>query len=331
MIWVDDLAVLEPALLRDGIHLRENEISPERLALALSRCCESTRNHVLTHVDPDYSDAARRAQSQATHADPDSILAAELDLIAIYLWAIVYRKYPHQYEAFVSHQHYRFDRLFPSSMFANAMVLEIGCGTGKLLDHLATAAGRLFAIDPLISVLRVARAKHREDENVHFAAGSFGDIPFADGSMDFVVSNMAFQFHDRGGGTGGLDSMKRVLKPGGKIRLTVESTRTQKFLLANGFEEEFVPLGLCYEQVVGIIEPLVQFLLTVAENGWKGSAAANRGRSKGRARRIIAGLLAVIEGAPWRAAFHNGRFLDPAGLPAYEWRKPEKAVEAVTQ
>jgi SAM-dependent methyltransferase len=329
MIWIDDLVVLEPALLRDGIHLRENAISAERLALALARCRAATRAHVLAHVEAGFAAAVESALHHAADADEEAVFAAQLDLIAIYMWHIVYRKFPEEYEKFVACQRYRFDRLFPPALYAGAAVLDIGCGTGKLLDHLSTTAGRIYGVDPLPGMLRVARSKHHANARVHFAAGTFRDIPLPDGSMDFIVSNMAFQFHERGGGSAGLASMKRVLRGGGEIRLTVESARTQRFLLANGFEEDFVPLGLRYESAPPGASPLLQFLLTVAEQGWTSAAAGSRAQSKWRFGWTIENLAALAAGTPWRSAFHDGRLNAPLGVPVYRWRKARRATGCV--
>lgn len=329
MIWIDDLAVLEPTYLRDGLRLQENGISSERFALALTQCRSSTRAYVLEHIDPELSAAVRCALDSSAPADRDSTFAAELEIVVLHFWPIVYRRFPEEYEKFASCQRYRFDRLFPPALYAGSTLLEVGCGTGKLIDHLTSTAGQIFAIDPVAGMLRVAQAKHHANAKVHFAAGSFRHIAFLDKSMDFVVSNMAFQYHESWGGSVGLRSMKRVLRRGGEIHLTVGDTRTQDFLLASGFQEDFVPLGLRYDPVPDDASPLLRCLFALAEQSPVSTIAGERrprdyrlAASRWRIGWTISNLLAVARGTPWRSAFHNGRLTAPLGVPVYRLRKP---------
>jgi SAM-dependent methyltransferase len=321
MIWIDDLVALEPAFLRSALQLPEYGISPERLALALSCCQTSTRAYILEHIDGTFAWAVERTLERSRHADPASILAAQLSVIGVFLWPIVYRRFPEEYEKFVLCQCYRFDQLFPPALYSSAILLDIGCGTGKLVEHLSIPAGQIYAIDPSIGMLRVARAKYKTSSKVLFAVGSFRDIPFPDETMDFVVSNMAFRRHEHCGGNAGLRSMKRVLRRGGEIHLTVENSLTQEFLLANGFDEDFVPLGLRYEPAPENSSTLLRCLITVAERGWGSAASASRAQSKWRLGWTISNLLAVATGASWGSVFHHGRLTAPVGVPIYRWRK----------
>jgi ubiquinone/menaquinone biosynthesis C-methylase UbiE len=322
MIWIDDLAILEPALLRDGLELQENDFSPEQFALALTRARTATRDYVLEHLEPAFGAAIRRALARPVVSNAENTFTAQLNVIAVYLWHIVYRKFPEEYERFVTCQRYRFDKLFPPALYTHATVVDVGCGTGKLVEHLSATAARIHAIDPMEGMLSVARRKFSSNDNVRFAIGTFRDIPLPEQSVDFVVSNMAFKFHENCGGHAGLADMKRVLRRGGEIRLTVENAHTQDFLLANGFTEDFVPRGLRYVGPPNDASPLLRILVRVAQQGMASHAGANRAQARWRLRWTISNLLALAGGEAWDSMFHGGSLIAPIGVASYRWTKP---------
>jgi ubiquinone/menaquinone biosynthesis C-methylase UbiE len=328
MIWIDDLAALEPRFLREGLRLQENGISPERFALALVRARPATRAYVLRYLESELSAAVDAALADAAQANQATIFEAQLEVVVLHYWPMVYRRFPKEYERFVSCQRYRFDRVFPPAQYAGSAVLDIGCGTGTLADHLSHVAGRIVGIDPVLGMLSIARTKYRGSRTVHFAAGSFQHIPLPDGAVDFIVSNMAFQFHESWGGEAGLRNMARVLRPGGGIRMTVGDIRTQDFLLANGFTEKFVPHGLTYVEPPADASPLLKHLLLLAKRGSRPAAtkAAPARHYLSAATgwwpsATLSNLWEVAKGANWTSMFHEGLPWAPAGLPVYTWTK----------
>ena len=172
------LQASNPLFCGRGLNYK-NGISVAKLARALCRCRPSTRAHVLENIEPVLAAAVRDAIDRVPHSDIERICAAELELVAVYFWHIVYRKFPEEYEKFAACQRFRLNRLFPPAQYAGATVLDIGCGTGKLVDHLARTAGLMHAVDPLESMLDVARTKHRSNTHVRFAIGTFRAIPLA--------------------------------------------------------------------------------------------------------------------------------------------------------
>jgi ubiquinone/menaquinone biosynthesis C-methylase UbiE len=109
----------------------------------------------------------------------------------------------------------------------HSRVLEIGFGTGALVQRLAALAtdGLVAGVD--LSELMVAQATRRNREavkagRVDLRCGGVSALPFADQAFDRVVAINSFQFwpsplHD-------LREVRRVLAPGGRLVLGMRQT-----------------------------------------------------------------------------------------------------------
>lgn len=101
-------------------------------------------------------------------------------------------------------------------------VLEVGCGTGANLEHYQWASiARLEATEPDPFMLRRAREKleamETARERAHLTDAPAEALPFEDGRFDFVVSCLVLC--TVGDPRRSLAEMRRVLKPGGELRL----------------------------------------------------------------------------------------------------------------
>lgn len=111
-------------------------------------------------------------------------------------------------------------------------VLELGCGPGKYVGLLANSGFDVTGVDPF----SFPTWKELEGRpNVRLMSDVFGEsLPFADHSFDAVVCLSALLYFDDP--HKGLEEMKRVLKPGGRLvvrtvnRLNFYTTRTGKRL-----------------------------------------------------------------------------------------------------
>ena len=97
-------------------------------------------------------------------------------------------------------------------------VLDVGCGTGVLLEALSnTTPGTLLAgVDPSADMLVVAR--QRLDETVSLKQGYAEKLPFPEEAFDVVISTNALHYFRNP--TGALLEMYRVLAPDGRIAIT---------------------------------------------------------------------------------------------------------------
>lgn len=94
-------------------------------------------------------------------------------------------------------------------------VLDVGCGTGALLDLLSRShpQARLTGVDPVPEMLAVART--RLPVNVDLREGWAERLPFPDGSFDVVVSCNMFHYIRKP--IAALQEMGRVLRSGGEL------------------------------------------------------------------------------------------------------------------
>jgi ubiquinone/menaquinone biosynthesis C-methylase UbiE len=104
-------------------------------------------------------------------------------------------------------------------------ILDIGCGTGKLLRSASQRfpGAKLLGVDAAIEMVKQAQ-KSTPDGTIQFQQATAEELPFPDGSFDLVFSTMTFhhwQNQERGAA-----EVARVLTPDGR------------WLLA-----EFVPSG----------------------------------------------------------------------------------------
>jgi ubiquinone/menaquinone biosynthesis C-methylase UbiE len=100
------------------------------------------------------------------------------------------------------------------------VALDGGCGGGRytlVLKHMGFR--RVFGID--LSALNVQTAKNKRDarnvQDVVYEQGDVLDLPYADASFDFVLSNGVL--HHTPSIPRGLAEIRRVLRPGGRLLL----------------------------------------------------------------------------------------------------------------
>ncbi|MCM1225779.1 MAG: methyltransferase domain-containing protein, partial [Lachnospiraceae bacterium] len=96
-------------------------------------------------------------------------------------------------------------------------LLDAGCGTGAMLGMFRKdyPDKNYTGIDLSEKMIEVARAKHME--RIRFVAGDCENLPFSDGSFDVVTCSMSF--HHYPDPEQFFRSLKRVLRPGGRLIL----------------------------------------------------------------------------------------------------------------
>ncbi|MGM3307650.1 class I SAM-dependent methyltransferase [Anabaena sp. WFMT] len=102
---------------------------------------------------------------------------------------------------------------------ANANVLDLGCGTGRLLDRLAGQFPELrgTGLDLSPQMLRVARQNNRHRPRLIYLEGNAESLPFAEGQFDAVFNTISFLHYPQPEQV--LNEITRVLSPGGRFYL----------------------------------------------------------------------------------------------------------------
>lgn len=100
------------------------------------------------------------------------------------------------------------------------LVVDMGCGTGRAIHALASAAPahtRFIGIDPAENMCRIAAQKAAAQKAVQIRQGAFENIPLETASVDYLYSILAF--HWVTDLTASVAEIARVLKPDGEMDL----------------------------------------------------------------------------------------------------------------
>jgi len=115
----------------------------------------------------------------------------------------------------------RRDRLFYKGIQRRVpppLILDLGCGGGR---HYFADYGRVVGIDPVLSLLQIARQVYAE-----VYQGSAAALPFADESFDYVVSSDVIGHIPTQIKDAVFAEMFRVLKKGGRTLHMIETDST---------------------------------------------------------------------------------------------------------
>lgn len=118
-------------------------------------------------------------------------------------------------------------------------VLEIGFGPGTAIQRLAGRARFVAGVDPSEVMVRQATARNRraiEEGRVELRQGSVSALPYESGRFDKVLSvNSIMAWPDPARDLG---EVYRVLKPGGRVAITVQPrwVRTEPAVMQIGDE-----------------------------------------------------------------------------------------------
>jgi malonyl-CoA O-methyltransferase len=120
-----------------------------------------------------------------------------------------------------------------------SVLLDVGCGTGyltvKLKEHFPQS--KVIGLDFAQEMLNVARSKRKD---INWVLGDSSHLPFANGSVDVVVSNLAYQWS--GDLSHAFKEVRRVLSPGGVLIGTLFAYNTCQELFQSLDEAKTGPL-----------------------------------------------------------------------------------------
>ena len=100
--------------------------------------------------------------------------------------------------------------------------LEIGCGIGRVLQHMASMCREVHGVDISAEMIKRGHQRLRHLPNVHFHQGNGYDLePFQSNSFDVVYCAFVFQHMPKTSVFNYLREVYRVLKPEGVVRFQV--------------------------------------------------------------------------------------------------------------
>lgn len=100
----------------------------------------------------------------------------------------------------------------------NHHILDIGCGSGRNME-LTQSQAKFTGIDNCLEFVKICTSK-----SLHVIEANMIDLPFESGSFDAIISIASFHhLSNEEHRLLCLQEMKRVIKPGGKILLSVWS------------------------------------------------------------------------------------------------------------
>jgi ubiquinone/menaquinone biosynthesis C-methylase UbiE len=127
-------------------------------------------------------------------------------------------------------------------------LLDLGTGTGRMLEKIAPSFGRAVGVDANHAMLAVARANLEKSglSRVELRQGDIYSLPFERGAFDLVVIHQVLHFLDDPGRA--IREAAAMLSPGGRMVVVDFAPHEMEFLRA---EQAHRRLGFKQEQIAG--------------------------------------------------------------------------------
>lgn len=170
----------------------------------------------------------------------------------------------------------------------STQVLEVGCGTGRLLAEVDALGFRATGIDPSPYMLEEARRRLSHHERLRLIKGEAAGLPVDSGSFDFVYSlRVLNQTESREYALAAIGEMMRAAKKGGRVLIEFMNERRARLEAAS------VRLGneVCERKGGGDVR--------LRRRDVAGAAAAAGGRVVGYQGAFLVGMTGYYRAPPW--------------------------------
>jgi tellurite methyltransferase len=110
------------------------------------------------------------------------------------------------------------------------LVLDLGCGAGRNTEFLARQGFTVVSLDSAEKGLKATGERLRAaGQSAYLVGGDMADLPFADASLDAVVSVFAIHHNRLARIEHTAAEIRRVLRPGGLALLDVYATASWRY------------------------------------------------------------------------------------------------------
>jgi SAM-dependent methyltransferase len=106
-------------------------------------------------------------------------------------------------------------QVLPALVDPNAVVADLGCGSGRITAAIAPYVREMIAVDSSPEMLRVARARLAQTPNTRLLDGRLEALPLADDTVDIAL--VIHVLHHLPDPPAAIDEAARVLRPGGRL------------------------------------------------------------------------------------------------------------------
>lgn len=139
-------------------------------------------------------------------------------------------------------------------------VLDVGCGTGRMVENLKKFGAKVTGVDVSEKMLAIAKKRFSTSE---FVLGDIEDLPFEDESFDMVVAT--FVIVHLAALQRAFDEVYRVLKPGGVFLLSNINQRKAPKLKV---EKEEILIRSYYHRPEAVSKALEESFFAIEADGF---------------------------------------------------------------
>lgn len=125
-------------------------------------------------------------------------------------------------------------------------LIDIGTGTGRMLELFGAQADSALGIDRSSEMLRLARAKLHDRANTELRQADLYALPMADGAADVAILHHVLHFAQQPGAA--IAEASRVLAPGGRLLIADFAPHDREDLRQR---DAHTRLGFADEQIAG--------------------------------------------------------------------------------
>jgi ubiquinone/menaquinone biosynthesis C-methylase UbiE len=110
--------------------------------------------------------------------------------------------------------------------YKNAKICDLGCGPGVMVDPCVKMGFEFWGVDISEKMICECTNKFGHLESAHFSVGKLQTLEFPDAFFDVVVCMGALEYLDEDEVEDALTEMKRILKPGGEMVISLMNKKS---------------------------------------------------------------------------------------------------------